>query len=283
MSFEYRQILDVGTSNPIVARLGSQTADLIQWIDLPQPALNSIQELYLTTLTQRLVKCEKNGSEIAGETQAQIERARSEGVSSRFAPHVIQLEELAEAFLYGAKNFLRDLTQVLAISFGCTLKAASDFADAKNKGRSKAHEWAAETIGAETRLSHLLELHTPWITETVKLRNAAEHPGGHSGTLIIENLRVVSREPLNVMPPTWSREAATRKSSMVADMKAIMGNLLFFAEELLAETVLAKSKLKNIAIYEVPEAERDPFNPVRLRINLDQEMMRKLAAAQRRE
>src|ERR1700730_5267579 len=35
-----------------------------------------------------------------------------------------------------------------------------------------------------------------------QLRNAVEHPGGHSGTLMIENFKIT---PVGLTPPTWTR------------------------------------------------------------------------------
>jgi hypothetical protein len=52
----------------------------------------------------------------------------------RQIPHIIDLKGTAENFLYEAKNYLRDLLELLRIAYGCKLKNASDFA--KDEGDS---------------------------------------------------------------------------------------------------------------------------------------------------
>ncbi len=59
MIFEIRKLSDVGTSHPVVARLGLQAADLIKWLDVDEAKRDRLTELYLVTLTQRLLECHK--------------------------------------------------------------------------------------------------------------------------------------------------------------------------------------------------------------------------------
>src|SRR3984893_4474676 len=71
-----------------------------------------------------------------------------------------------------------------------------------------------------------------WISDIIKLRNAVEHPGGHSGTLVIENFKMT---PVGLTPPTWTRVGnEPRPSTFVFhDLDAFQHNMLTFAEDIL--------------------------------------------------
>ena len=57
MTFEIRKISGTGTSHPVVARLGPQTSELVNWIDLDRTRKDAVLDLYVNTLTQRLLRC----------------------------------------------------------------------------------------------------------------------------------------------------------------------------------------------------------------------------------
>ena len=57
MVFEIRKISNIGTSHPLVARLGAQTSELINWLDIDKAGHDAIGELYAITLQQRLLRC----------------------------------------------------------------------------------------------------------------------------------------------------------------------------------------------------------------------------------
>ena len=59
MAFELRKILDVGVGDPIVARLGPQASDLINWLRIDEKKKLEIGNLYAVDLTHRLVECQK--------------------------------------------------------------------------------------------------------------------------------------------------------------------------------------------------------------------------------
>jgi len=57
MSFEIRKISDVGTTHPVVARLGVQSSEIIRWLDVDEKSRGSILQLYVHALTPRLLRC----------------------------------------------------------------------------------------------------------------------------------------------------------------------------------------------------------------------------------
>ena len=57
MSFEIRKISDVGARHPVVARLGLQTSEFLNWLGLDQSKRDAISTLYVMTLKDRLLHC----------------------------------------------------------------------------------------------------------------------------------------------------------------------------------------------------------------------------------
>jgi hypothetical protein len=66
----------------------------------------------------------------------------------------------------------------------------------------------------------------------INSRNAVEHPGGRSGTLMIENFKIT---PVGLTPPTWTRVGnEPRPSTFVFhDLDVFQHNMLTFAEDIL--------------------------------------------------
>src|ERR1700694_1002963 len=136
MTYEIRQISDVGTSHPVVARLGPQTSDLSSWLDVDKTKRDQVVHLYATTLSQRLIECHKVRNTLYEKMVAAVEELpKQQGNQIRAVPHIIGLQKIVEGFLYDAKNYLRDLLTFFQILYDCKLKEASVFADLRGKGR----------------------------------------------------------------------------------------------------------------------------------------------------
>ena len=101
------------------------------------------------------------------------------------------------------------------------------------------------------------------------MRNAVDHPGGSSGTIIIHNVRA---HPQGLIPPAWSRGGP--ESDIFSDMKTAMDNMLTIAEDWLIACIEKTSPFGVIAFYQIPEAERDAKCP---RAGLKPELQASLA------
>ncbi|MGO4127377.1 hypothetical protein AB4Z01_23455 [Inquilinus sp. YAF38] len=273
MAFEIRKISDVGTSHPVVARLGPQTAELVQWIDLTKANREALVELYTRTLSPRLLRCHENREELVNKIVNSAERIQEQKDSRvREIPHVIGLDGIVESFLYEAKNYLRDLLGLFQIVYGCELKDASAFTDLKGVGDSNLVKWAAATLGANHHLTELLKTEQGWTAKLIRMRNALEHPGGLSGTMTIENIVAL---PDGYVPPTWSRTGEP-KSDVVGDMDAALDNMLTLAEDLLIHATKDKSIFKDIAFYEIPIERRNLHCPIRFSVGPSPEFQAKI-------
>jgi uncharacterized protein (DUF433 family) len=274
MAFEIRKINDVGVGHPVVARLGVQASNIIPWIDIEDTKRKEIAELYTRTLTDRLLQCHqfrddlvKRANEAAEAVQAQKDKRVRE------VPNVIGLQGIAEGFLYEAKNYLRDLLNLFRIVYGCKLTDASAFTNLKGDGDSELVDWAVSTFGPDHDLTTLLRTEQEWVAEPIRMRNAVEHPGGLSGTLTLNNIRIDPNQPESHIPPTWARTGRP-DSNIVKDMEYGIDNMLTLAEDLLVAVVMDKSKSKRlITVHEIPSEDRDPKCPIRLRVDPSQEVL----------
>ena len=123
-------------------------------------------------------------------------------------------------------------------------------------------------FGPDDPLLKQLETDRVWIEHVLLLRDAADHAGGGAGRLVLDNFRLVSPgPPLVACEPTWCRDGGL-PSPIASDMEIVMENLLLLFEEVLADSLCKLPNQFPLRIVEIPMAERDPQNPVRLRVEL---------------
>ncbi|MBK8159615.1 MAG: hypothetical protein IPK59_12895 [Rhodospirillaceae bacterium] len=264
-AFEMRQVSDVGTRHPAVARLGVQTGELTKWLDVEPPVRDAVNGLYIETLMPTLLECHRIYDELREDGAAQVHRFTEANDPRAPMPHILRLRPRVENYLYNAKNYLRDLLQVFKILDGCELDQASHFADLKEKGQSELAKWATAKFGATDSLTEMLASEVVWTDETIKKRNAVEHPGGYSGSLEITNVEEKSDERGMFFHPTWNRTGEPA-SDLYLDMNTILHNLLSLAEDVLADAVLKHTPFGNLLIEDISADQRDPACPIRLRV-----------------
>jgi hypothetical protein len=275
LSFEIRKIADVGTGHPVVARLGMQTVEVLGSFGVDKGTRDAISGLYIHTLTPRLLRCHQARDEIVRLMNESIGGiTQQDGSRMREVPHVINLEGLVAQFLYEAKNYIRDLLGLFETVYGCRLKDASAFADMKNKGECEFVKWANEKFGAQNSLSEMVMTDQGWIGEVIRSRNAVEHPGGLSGTLTIQNIRLDPQRAGAFIAPTWQR-TGNPENSIVEDMDCGLENLLTLGEDLLIEVVKRGERAELISFYLIPVEERRPECPVRIRASFSPEVLAK--------
>ncbi|TRC93904.1 hypothetical protein FJV77_20730 [Mesorhizobium sp. WSM4306] len=280
MPFQFQKISDVGANNPIVARLGIQTGDLIGFSGLDKEKQEAITGLFIFDLTQRLIKCEKCMNAINDKVKNDIGRVIEnlrKDPRAREVPFVVGLNDDVEDFLYAAKNYLRDLLGLFRIAYGCKLKDAKVFGDLPGKGVIQIAVWAENEFGSNDGLVALLKSEQAWTTELIRKRNAVEHPGELSGVLAVKNIRA-NPNSAGLIPPSWNRTGLP-ETDIVNDMTIFIHNLLTLAEDFLSDLVLRTTPFKHIAIYEIPEGERNPQAPVRFRAGPIPELLKKMQQA----
>lgn len=277
MSWIIQQTSTYGTRHPVVARLAVQTLELIKWSNLPDEKQKEVLHLYVNTLKPHLLTCHEILDRLQTSLKESVEKlAPQSDPRVRSIPYVPNLEVEAASFLYEVKNYLRDLLGLLRIFFGCNLKDASALYNAQGSGDSPVVAWASEQFGDKDKLTELLRSEQEWVEEWIRMRNAVEHPGEKSGTLIIHNVRP---HPKELIAPAWSRDNRP-EGDIFTDMQTGLHNMLTVAEELLIACIEKTTPHKIVTFYEIPEEKRNPDCPERFRIGLLPEFK---AAAGRKE
>jgi len=210
---------------------------------------------------------------IYSEVEKINEKLEEEGIQTQShgrvieLPHITQLREGVETYLYNSKSTLRDLARLFDIFFD------KQFTHSRY---NEIQEWAEKHFAENEPLPALLKNNQGWIKDIVKRRNAVEHPGGYSGHLYIDNYQLTKDKATGlskVIPPTWhlNNENAT---ILHADLGVILVDLLEFSEDLLVGCLRQYGSKFPIVFHEIPEEKRDPKAPVRLDVTIDIEKLK---------
>lgn len=282
LPFVVSQKLDQGVANPIVARLTLQNYELLENCVIPKATAEQIQAVYLNDLTPKLLRCSQIAEKLRAETEKQAASFKrpSRGAASVTLPQVMQLDEDCRNFLYEAKNFLRDLLKVFNFLFGTNFEDGSEWTTAKKSRLSVIAYAEANFQKQPDHIRYLKQL--PACTEPfVRMRNAVEHPGGHSGDLVIRNFRFEPNGALAI--PDWRRDRGGTTEygpiPIAEDMQIGVHNLLTLAEDVLVMWAVdhaATPGLMDVSV--IPEAKRNPACPVKYKMGVREEVLRGLTS-----
>jgi hypothetical protein len=101
------------------------------------------------------------------------------------------------------------------------------------------------------------------------MRNAADHPGGLSGTLVIQDFSIDASGKL--VEPMWWREKEGKfeygPKPILGDLTRGVHNLFVSGEDVLAMWAMDNLMLKGVVILGVvPEADREPGCPIKYKL-----------------
>ena len=270
MVFVLKQVADVGSANPIVARLSLQFFSIFDFYELDDEVKESINGILHNDIQKRLITCDKIATEVVNEIETSITALKDDGLKTQSSgrviesPHILNLEERLETYLYNAKSCLRDALKIYNIIFGST------FTEARF---DKAIAWAEKEFGDNDPIVKFLKVdHGLWIHKLVKMRNAAEHPGGHSGHLHIKNFKVdTTNETSPINEPIWYLNDDP-PAPIRGDLHVFVSNILELTEDMVLSALSKQKKPDLVHILEIPENQRREEAPIRFRMGLAQEI-----------
>lgn len=250
-----------GTRTPEVTRTVLQTADLVQAFPLSEAQRKKIVDIsyaVMEHLVASLDAFERIRDQVR-QGQAKVDAGQLRIQASGQVvdlPSVVNLRKDVESFLYNAKLALRDTGELFDVFYGETFGVKFH----------KAREWLTNTFGADSSFAEMLAADAEWIEKLIRFRNAIEHPKTEpGGPLRIDDFALRQEgDKLLVVEPSWSQ--GDYMGSLVSDLGVMQQNLLTFYEDILVEALMAIDS--PIAIYEIPEAERDKALPKRLAVTL---------------
>jgi len=285
MPFEFKKVFEHGTTNPIVARLSLQTLEILKQCNVSKDIQDKIGDLYLNSLQKKLLRCWEIEERFKKEFVAVVGKYKPPTAANApvEVPQIARLEEECHNFLYEAKNYIRDLLQVLNYLYGTAFVDASEFSRAK-KGSQSLVEFAEKTFGADDGKTKFLKEAVLSVEELIAMRNSVEHPEGLSGKLFIANFTLGAGRKLD--EPTWHREKdgklVTEPSSIRSDLEASIGNLLTLGEDVFvswASDHLQVPAMMRVAF--IPEERRNPLCPIKWTVTPSQHLEDLLAKAVR--
>jgi hypothetical protein len=283
MPFQFKKTLEHGTTNPIVARLSLQILKILEQCDASQDVKVRVGELYINSLQKKLLRCWEIDERFKKEFAAALDNYKlpSAANAAVHVPQISRLEEECHNFMYEAKNFIRDLLQVVNQLYGTTFEEASEFSRTK-KGQSLV-EFAEKTFGADDGKTKMLEEAVLMIEELISMRNAVEHPEGLSGKLVIANFMLGADRKLD--EPTWHREkdgkVVAEPSSIRADMEASIHNLLMLGEDVFVSWASDHLQVQDMMrIAYIPEERRNPDCPIQYTVTASQHLEDLLSKAE---
>lgn len=260
--FVFQPYLSRGTATPCVARTTPQTTELVKAFPLCEEKRQAIIKVSHEVML-RLIACLEEAEQVVAQVQAGKDELDKKGITfnpGRTAaqlPAVIDLRRRVESFLYAGKGVLRDIGALFEPLHGKVF----------DHKFHKIREWLEATYGAADPLLVALASDTPWIEQILNMRNAVDHPSTPS-VLHVENFTLTSVQPQpQVAEPTWRLDDGAR-TAIANDMPVLIDNLLTLFEDILTDGLMRLQPNGPFVIHEVPEAERDPANPIRFRVGL---------------
>lgn len=283
--FEVKKYLEHGTSNPIVARLSLQPLEILGQCNVTEEQRDKIGGAYVGSLVKKLLRCWEIEEGLRAEFDKGVASYKppSRGAVWVDVPQMPRLEEECHNFLYETKNYLRDLIQVFNLLYGTDFKEASEWVRA-SKGKQSVIDFAAKTFGGSDIKTVFFGQMSTCIEPFIDMRNAVEHPKGHSGELKITNFARDADGRL--ADPVWSRQKDDKTEygplPIVGDMRVAVQNLLILGEDLLIMWAMTHLTMPDaMAVTVVPESQRAPQCPIKYRIGPSAALVAKIATAER--
>src|SRR5262245_53588070 len=276
MPFQFKKVLEHGTTNPIVARLSLQILEILKQCNASKDIQGKVGDLYVNSLQKKLLRCWEIEERFKKEFAAAVDNYKPPAAVNApvEVPQIARLEEECHNFLYEAKNFIRDVLQVVNNLYGTPFEEASEFSWAK-KGRQSLVDFAEKTFGADDGKTKMLKEAVPSIEELISMRNAVEHPDGLSGKLVIANFTLAPDRKID--EPTWHREkdgkAVYEPSSIRADMEAYIHNLLTLGEDVFVSWASDHLQVPHMMrVAYIPEDRRNLLCPIKWTVTASQHL-----------
>ena len=261
MQWKFQKDMDVGTGNPIVARMSLGLFEIINFANLSKDKKEKLK-INSYEMMKLLVLAEKTAKPIVEEINGIVEDIRRTGIKTQSNGRCINLPsattiENSRSFIKYAKQVLQKVAENINIIF-----------DKKYKGPHfhKIRDDFINEFGTDFVVTKLLIDDQSWIKKIIELRNEDEH--SNTGKPYCKNFDINQDKDKKfiVTLPTFFEE------TQIANVLEVYShNLLTFAEEITAYSL--ERFFPDIAtIYELPEDKRDPSAPKRFRMGLKEKL-----------
>ena len=258
MVWQIQQISDVGTSNPIVARMAIGIMKIIDFSTLDKNRKENLKANCFEIMNL-LTLAEKTAKPIVEEIAKIKEQINAKGIQTQSfgrcidVPAALRIED-ARVFIKYAKQGLHEIAENINIIY-----------DKKFDGPHfhKIQDYFISEFGENFIISKLLNEDQAWIKQIIDLRNEDEHP--KTGKSFVNNFNVQPKAPggFTIFLPTFFNGI-----QIASALEVFSHNLLTFAEEITVFSLTEKFFPAIATVYEIPAAERNQDSPIRFRVGL---------------
>jgi hypothetical protein len=259
--WHFQQVSDYGSAHPVVARTLIQGAPILEFFLLNDAGQEHLKER-LYELQNQLVGCVEQRDAIAGEVEAALKLPPPAPGRVHQLPAVMNLQTRCESFLQSLKLAIRDSARM----FEACYPGEGSFDHRFHKLKA----WAERKFGPEDHTAKCIAHWEPWVAETVTWRNAVDHPREDQGEMLLTaNIRVVEQNgALRLEQPHWKLLKHSDFVPIVPHMDRLIAATLRISEDFLVELFYKLRLPFPVELYEIPENERRPECPVRLRVTV---------------
>ena len=127
MAYKFKKVLNHGAPTPLVARLSLQILEILKQCNVSKNIHDAVGNLYVNSLLPRLIRCWEIEERFKQEFVAAVDSYKPSASANAGVevPQIARLEPECHNFLYEAKNFIRDLLQVVNHLYGTTFEVWS--------------------------------------------------------------------------------------------------------------------------------------------------------------
>lgn len=260
--FKIQKLMDVGTSNPIMAGLTIGLHDIVEMAQLDHNVKVAINTINLN-IVHNLTKAEKIGLKICKNIDAVMEELNKSGVQTQSSdrcvnlPSTEELDGIREFLKYG-KQALQELVKFINLfcKTGCT-----------NPNYKKICNKLKEVYGESDPIYlQVQQDHDQWLKNFLDLRDADEHPDQiPEGKQLYYDFDINWSNPHQkwiVIPPRFYNDIPIYET-----IKASIHNIFTFAEEINI-VFLQKCMPTMVEIYKVPEDQQTKWDGRRFVLQL---------------
>lgn len=252
--FKIQKIMNVGTSNPIVASLTKGMFDIVNMAQIDQKSKELINSVNLN-ITQYLIKAEQISSKVCSAIDYELDKLNKEGVKTQSndrcvdVPHTEYLDDVRDFLKYG-KKALQEMVTIFNLFLNTNVSGL--------KYNILLDEVKKQYCEQDPLHLTLKKDHDTWLKHFIDLRNAEEHP---------EDRMPKGKEFYYDFDVSWSEKNQKwivsiphfyEGTSIYELLKSSIHNIFTFVEEMNI-LFLQKHMPPIIEIRKVPEAKIKDF------------------------
>jgi len=254
---------DVGSSNPIVARVLLQGHEILKSAMFEKKVNKEAVTKILHSCKESLITCHKIAKRVASNVDNVIKKVSAEGIATDSHgrglnpfPHVPELETECASYLVHANRAIKNI---------CELPSPFLDLDSTDSNFDFLAKRLKRIFGEDAHLTEFISNNAGGVRYLIDLRNFHEHP--KEKKTIIENFRLLP--DMKIQVPMW-HVSEDEPRPIRNEMEAGINFLLEMGESMLIHLVMA-SVVKTIPfiIEMVEESKINPENPTKYRLSID--------------